>query len=155
LPGQNTTHPLDVCLAALEIQQMMNQLLQLSATSGGTPWQLRIGIHTGPVMAGVVGQHKYAYDIFGDSVNIASRMESTGIAGEINISEATYEQVKFFFDCEHRGKLPIKNRGEIEMFFLQGLKAKYVDKNGVPNARFREIYEKLKAGAKLIPRNIA
>lgn len=150
LPRKNATHVLDVCLAALEIQQMMKQLLQLREVSGGALWQLRIGIHTGPVMAGVVGQHKYAYDIFGDSVNIASRMESTGIAGKINVSETTYEQGKLFFDFEHRGKLPMKNRGEIDMYFLRGLKAKYVDENGIPNAQFREIYEKLKSGISLV-----
>jgi class 3 adenylate cyclase len=152
LPQTNTTHALDVCLAALEIRQMTKQLLELLAATGGASWQLRIGIHTGPVMAGIVGQHKYAYDIFGDSVNIASRLESTGEPGEINISETTYEQVKFFFDCEHRGSLPMKNHGDMEMYFLQGIKSKFLNPNGSPNDRFREIHNKLKAGARLVPR---
>ncbi len=152
LPQKNTTHALDVCLAAMELKRMTEQTLQLLAETGGALWELRIGIHTGPVMAGVVGQHKYAYDIFGDSVNIASRMESTGTPGEINISESTYNEVQYLFDCEHRGRLPIKNRGEINMYFLRGLKPRYVDANGVPNQRFRDIYKKLQVGARLVPR---
>jgi len=152
LPQANQTHALDVCLAAIEIRQMMEQLLTLSHDTEAVAWQLRIGIHTGPVMAGVVGQHKYAYDIFGDAVNVASRMESTGVAGAVNISADTFAQVKYFFDCTPRGSLPIKNHGNIEMYLLMGLKARYADANGIPNERFREIYKKLRAGARLVPR---
>ena len=77
-----------------------------------------MGIHTGPVVAGVVGKKKYAYDIWGDTVNTASRMESAGEPGRVNISSATYELVKDKFECTHRGKISAKNIGEIDMYFV-------------------------------------
>ena len=84
-------------------------------------WDIRIGIHTGTVVAGVVGQKKLSYDIWGDTVNTASRMESSGEAGKINISGTTYEFVKDFFTCEYRGKMPVKYKGELEMYFVNGI----------------------------------
>jgi class 3 adenylate cyclase len=82
-------------------------------------WGLRVGIHTGPIMAGVVGKKKYAYDIWGNTVNIASRMESTGEVGKVNISADTYELIKDKFKCHHRGKVTAKNVGEIDMYFIE------------------------------------
>jgi class 3 adenylate cyclase len=81
-------------------------------------FDIRIGINTGPVVAGVVGTKKFAYDIWGDSVNIASRMESNSEAGHINISENTYNIIKDDFDCEFRGELAVKNRGHLKMYFI-------------------------------------
>ncbi len=80
---------------------------------------MRVGIHTGPLVAGVVGRKKYAYDIWGSTVNIASRMESNGEPGQINISMGTYELVKHEFDCTYRGKIYAKNVGEIDMYFVK------------------------------------
>jgi adenylate cyclase len=80
-----------------------------------------MGIHTGSVVAGVIGHEKIAYDIWGDTVNTASRMESSGVVGEINISSATHALVKEKFICEHRGKVSAKNKGEIDMFLVKGL----------------------------------
>jgi len=80
---------------------------------------MRIGIHTGPVVAGVVGRKKYAYDIWGSTVNIASRMESNSEQGEINISAATYDLVKDHFECSYRGKIYAKNVGDIDMYFVK------------------------------------
>src|SRR5690606_7153479 len=85
-------------------------------------FEIRIGINTGPVVAGVVGSKKFAYDIWGDAVNIASRMETNSEAGRINISENTYKLVKFHFECEYRGKLEVKNKGTMKMYYVNGLK---------------------------------
>ncbi|HNJ64577.1 MAG TPA: adenylate/guanylate cyclase domain-containing protein [Turneriella sp.] len=152
LPEKNATHYLDVCLAALEIVKMTEQVIAMSGGTSTESWQLRVGIHTGPVMAGVVGQYKFVYDIFGDAVNVASRMETTSEAARINISADTYHKVKFFFDCEYRGRIHIRNRGEVEMYFLNGLKPRFLTKHGAPNAEFREIYEKIRNGARIEPR---
>ena len=86
----------------------------------GQPFfELRLGIHTGPVVAGIVGTKKFAYDIWGDTVNTASRMESSGAVGKVNISGTTYELVKDKFNCIHRGKIAAKNKGDIDMYFVE------------------------------------
>jgi hypothetical protein len=82
---------------------------------------VRIGIHTGPVIAGVVGINKFAFDIWGDTVNYSSRMESSGEANRINLSERTYSRVKDFFQCEHRGKVLTKEKRELDMYFANGI----------------------------------
>ena len=83
-------------------------------------WNMRVGINSGPIVAGVVGKKKFAYDIFGDSVNTASRMESNGQIGKVNISQSTYELLKNYpdFAFENRGKVEAKGKGEIEMYFV-------------------------------------
>jgi class 3 adenylate cyclase len=85
-----------------------------------TPFDVRIGLNTGPVVAGVVGTKKFAYDIWGDTVNVASRMESNSEPGRINISEYTYELIKDKFDCEYRGEIKVKNHGTMKMYFVNG-----------------------------------
>jgi class 3 adenylate cyclase len=136
IPEKNRTNPVEVILAALEMQTYMNRLKETSELQGMKYWDIRIGIHTGTVVAGVVGQKKLSYDIWGDTVNTASRMESSGEAGKINISGTTYEFVKDFFECEFRGKMPVKYKGEIEMYFVNGIAKGLSDENGLPNKCF-------------------
>ncbi|MFN0275485.1 MAG: adenylate/guanylate cyclase domain-containing protein, partial [Chitinophagales bacterium] len=119
LPVANTTNATDVMSAAIEIQQYMQQHLQQRKQEGKEPFEIRIGIHTGPVVAGIVGVKKFAYDIWGDTVNIASRMESSGVPGKINISGSTYNLVKGKYNCVYRGKIEAKNKGEIDMYFVE------------------------------------
>ncbi len=118
VPTVLATNPADTVRAALEIREFMKKLKTKREAAGKTYWELRIGIHTGPVIAGVVGKNKFAYDIWGDAVNTASRMESSGIPGEVNISGATYHHVKNLFECTYRGKVEAKNKGEIDMYIV-------------------------------------
>ncbi len=118
IPTVNETHALDTVHAALAMQDFMKKRGEELQAKGLPAWELRIGIHTGPVVSGVVGKKKYAYDIWGDTVNIASRMESNGEPGKVNISASTYERVRHVFECEYRGKISAKNIGEIDMYFI-------------------------------------
>lgn len=136
IPEKNRTNPVEVILAALEMQQYMSELKEASILQGMKYWDIRIGIHTGTVVAGVVGHKKLSYDIWGDTVNTASRMESSGQAGKINISGTTYEFVKDFFVCEYRGKMPVKYKGELDMYFVKEILPELRDGNSMPNDRF-------------------
>jgi class 3 adenylate cyclase len=136
IPEKNRTNPVEVILAALEMKSYMKNLKETSELEGMKYWDIRIGIHTGTVVAGVVGQKKLSYDIWGDTVNTASRMESSGEAGKINISGTTYEFVKEFFSCEFRGKMPVKYKGELEMYFVNGIVPELRDEKGNPNRKF-------------------
>jgi class 3 adenylate cyclase len=118
IPDENTTHAIDIVNAAIEMQQYVEQQKLTKIAAGEIFFEIRIGIHTGSVVAGIVGTKKFAYDIWGDTVNLASRMESSGEVGRINISATTYELVKNTFKCEYRGKISVKNKGEIDMYFV-------------------------------------
>jgi len=136
----------------MEFRSFMLQMGEIKKALNLPFWELRIGIHTGPVTAGVIGNNKFTYDIWGDTVNTASRMESSGEKSKINISNATYSIVKEFFICEPRGKINAKGKGEVEMFFLLRLKPEYsIDKDGlVPNSAFITIKENLQNGIKRV-----
>lgn len=138
LPIANANHAIDTCLAALEFRAFMLQMQAIKESLGGPFWQVRIGIHSGPVTAGVIGTNKFAYDIWGDTVNTASRMESSGQAGKINISAETHALVGHLFECERRGMVSAKGKGEIEMYFLNRIQPDFsADRDGlVPNADF-------------------
>ncbi len=110
LPIENEMHAVQVLNAAKDIQTYMS--------NKNGKFQIRIGVNSGPVIAGIVGVKKYAYDIWGDCVNTAARMEQNSEAGKINISGATYDLVKANFNCVHRGKIAAKNKGEIDMYFV-------------------------------------
>lgn len=118
IPLVNQAHALDAANAALAMQMFMKKRGEERKSNGLPAWELRIGIHTGPVVSGVVGKKKYAYDIWGDTVNIASRMESNGEPGKVNVSASTYELIRSRYDCVHRGKISAKNIGEIDMYFV-------------------------------------
>ncbi|TGM91772.1 GAF domain-containing protein [Leptospira levettii] len=145
IPKQNQTHAIDSVLAALEIQAFMNLMKQIKADQGLPFWELRLGIHSGPLVAGVIGEKKFAYDVWGDTVNTASRMESSGTPGKINVSGTTYDMIKEVFECEYRGKVNAKNKGEVEMFYVIGLKKEFSlsEDQRTPNEQFWKYYEAL------------
>ncbi|WP_051189643.1 adenylate/guanylate cyclase domain-containing protein [Daejeonella oryzae] len=120
IPTKNDTHPIDIIKASLEIREFVYERNLIRQNKGLLPWELRIGINTGPVVAGVVGRKKYAYDIWGSTVNTASRMESNGVPGQVNISSATHQLIKHIYNCTYRGKIMAKNVGEIDMYFVDG-----------------------------------
>ncbi|HAK78353.1 MAG TPA: hypothetical protein DCR35_21195 [Runella sp.] len=119
LPKSNQTHAADVVAAAIDILGFIHQEIDARKRLNLPYFEIRIGIHTGPLVAGVVGIKKFSYDIWGDAVNIASRMESSSEAGKINISETTYQLIKDRYACRHRGKITAKNKGEIDMYFVE------------------------------------
>ncbi|MCB0564532.1 MAG: hypothetical protein KDD01_09185 [Phaeodactylibacter sp.] len=116
--------PYNIIRAALEMQQFLEEQKQEKMRIGKPYFEARIGLHTGSVVAGVVGVNKFAYDIWGDTVNIASRMEANGEEGRVNISNTTYGLVKYQFDCEYRGKVQAKNKGLVDMYYVQKEKEK-------------------------------
>ncbi len=138
IPVKNRTNPVEVVLAAIEMQMFMKELKRTSDKSTKHIWDLRIGIDTGPVVAGVLGRSKISYDIWGGTVNTASRMEASGEPGKINITENTYMLIKDFFICQYRGKMPVKYKGEIDMYFVEGFKPHLSSdlKGQIPNQNF-------------------
>jgi len=142
VPVVNHTHEIDAVLGALEIQSFIGKMNAKKKCEDRPIFEIRIGINTGPLMAGVVGTKKFVYDVWGDSVNLASRMESSGERGQVNISESTYQRIKDFFETEHRGQIIAKNKGAVNMYFVKRiLPALSLDSEGLqPNERFREMY---------------
>jgi len=140
VPLRDKENPINSVLAALEIQAFMEKEKSRPAYKNEEPWELRLGLHTGDVIAGVIGSKRIAYDIWGNTVNVANRMEMSGEPGKVNISGTTYEYIKPYFDCTYRGKIPAKNKGEIDMYFVEGIKPHLAKNNNqlLPNKKFKE-----------------
>lgn len=119
IPTKSEGNPHLVVQAALDFMAEIERLRKARVAAGKIPFEFRIGIHTGQLVAGVIGIRKFAYDIWGDTVNMAARMQQSSDAGKINISGATYELVKDKFACVYRGKIEAKNKGEIDMYFVE------------------------------------
>lgn len=121
LPTPNETHAKDVLAAAFDMRDFIEKGKAKKIKNGLPYFEIRIGVHTGPVVAGIVGVNKFSYDIWGDTVNTASRMESSGEEGKVNISRSSYELVKDLpaYSFEARGKINAKGKGELEMFFVE------------------------------------
>jgi len=131
-------HPHYICLAALEMREAIRKIAQERQKTLREYWGIRIGIHIGPMVAGIIGDHKFCYDIFGDTVNIASRMESSGMEDGINISRELNLLIEPFFQTEHRGSIAAKNKGNLPMYQLHRLRSEFsIDREGIkPNENY-------------------
>jgi class 3 adenylate cyclase len=121
IPVKNITNPIDIVMAAIEMRNFLEKYELQKRGLENRIWELKIGIHTGPVTASITGKKKINYDIKGDTVNTASRVEAVSDNGIILISVMTYELIKEFFDCEYFGKLPVKYKGDLQMYKVMGL----------------------------------
>lgn len=139
LPERNDSHPVDTALTALRI--LKHTVENYSEDDIG--WNIRIGINTGEALVGVIGKKRFAYDIWGTSVNLASRMEQAADVNTINITEHTYQRVKDFFECEARGEMQVKNMDKVPMYFLKRIKPELSeDEEGyIPNRKFKNQYK--------------
>jgi len=123
LPQIDNENPVKSVKAALDMLHFIKEFGAANKIQNLPVFEIRIGIHTGPLVAGVVGHKKFAYDIWGDAVNLASRLEQYSEAGKLNISGETYNLIKEHFDCTHRGKIETKSKGLIDMYFVDKIKS--------------------------------
>ena len=148
VPETDRPHPVDACLAALEMQGAAARIKTRRETMRLPALELRVGVHTGPVISGVVGAHRFSYDIWGDAVNTASFMEAHCEPGRINISDTAAGRVKALFELEPRGPVEAKHERTHEMFFLNRLKREFSrdDAGRRLNERFAAEYDRLSGG---------
>ena len=139
LPFPCPEHPFKVIKAAFEIVKFMEKE-KYSEKPGIAHFEIRLGVNTGPVVAGVVGSKKFAYDIWGDTVNVAARMESNSESGMINISENTYALVKNDFECEYRGEIDVKNKGMMKMYYVNVKKQGFYDLHHKKHSRPEPVF---------------
>ncbi len=147
LPIQNNTHPIDVALAAMKVVRHMQE----KNKENHREWNIRIGIHTGPMVAGIIGETKFSYDVWGSTVNLCSRLETASKPGSINVSDDFMECTQAFFEFEPRGQIEIKNAGPVSMYFLTDIKEELRTDHFTPNPRFFELYEKYALNPDLKP----
>lgn len=141
VPVRNNTNPIDACLAALQIQAYMNKRKNDAIANGREYWELRLGINTGEVTAGVIGSERLAFDVWGATVNHAQRMEMLGEAGKVTITGQTYELIEPYFECSFKGKAQTKSRGLIDMYVVDRIKPELSIKgDGIkPNEKFNQV----------------
>ncbi|MGH7564751.1 MAG: adenylate/guanylate cyclase domain-containing protein, partial [Gemmatimonadota bacterium] len=135
LSGSGASHPVDTVLAGFDMIRAVDERARLE----DLPLAIRMGIHTGPVAAGVVGIDKFAFDVWGDSVNLAARLEGAGASGRINVSGPTYLRIKDFFACADRGPIETKYGRSFDMYFIEGIHPELAG-TGSPPAPFSERY---------------
>jgi len=134
LPAPRKSHAVDAVLAALEMVEVVRELARRENSTG---WNIRVGLHSGPVIAGVVGTRKFAFDIWGNTVNFAARMESSGVPGQVNLSDRTCDLTRGLIECKSRGHVKIKEGRELPMFLALGPASELISKNssdGIPAA---------------------
>ncbi|CAN7626887.1 GAF domain-containing protein [Bradyrhizobium sp. LjRoot220] len=138
VPEPNRSHAIDAALAALQAIDHLARINRQREKLHLPAWQVRIGINTGPVIAGVVGKHKFTYDIWGNTVNITQRVEAAGVPGRISIAESTWQHIKTRFETDARGAVEVKHQGLVNMYYLNRIRPEFsVDPAGImPNDRF-------------------
>jgi adenylate cyclase len=138
VPEPNRSHPIDAALAALQVIDHLAKINRQREKLHLPAWQVRIGINTGPVIAGVVGKHKFTYDIWGNTVNITQRVEAAGVPGRISIAESTWQHIKTRFETDARGAVEVKHQGLVNMYYLNRIRPEFAsDPAGImPNDRF-------------------
>jgi class 3 adenylate cyclase/CheY-like chemotaxis protein len=148
VPRPSKTHALDAAMLAIALREYVADVARERGPHGLPAFAIRIGLHTGPLVAGVIGEQRFTYDLWGDTVNTASRMESGGAAGRINISGDTHRLLEPYFECTPRGCIEVKNRAPVEMHFLERLRPEFsADAAGlVGNERFHTAYEAVQNG---------
>lgn len=131
LAEPNRTHSIDACLAALQVQKFVRDTNRQRQRIQLAPWELRIGVNTGPVIAGIVGKQRFSYEVWGNAVNVAQRLEEACLPGRVNISASTLDKIAPFFETEPRGSVEVKHLGSIDMYFVNRLKPEFsVDAEG-------------------------
>jgi adenylate cyclase len=138
VPEPNRSHAFDAALAALQVLDHLTRLNRQREKLRLPAWQVRIGINTGPVIAGVVGKHKFTYDIWGNTVNLAQRVEAAGAPGRISTAESTWQHIKTRFETDARGAVEVKHQGLVDMYYLNRIKLEFASDSAkmIPNDRF-------------------
>jgi predicted metal-dependent HD superfamily phosphohydrolase len=143
IPIESSTNPMDACIAALQIQDYMSKLKFDAIANHKDYWEIRLGINTGSVTAGIIGDLKLAYDVWGSTVNDAEQMEKLGEPGSVAISGSTFNYIEPYFECEHKGKVITKGNKEVDMYKVKRIKKELSigGKGVLPNKKFNEIVQ--------------